>query len=195
MTEIAIDAIKNDGVLLGRGRFCYWNPGNVKFRNMIRSYVDKYVIDATRSYKSNIVQALIKTAQENGIRFLVRSKQDGNWYQAQPYVVQLKVSHALRDARNSLALSMKNKKTTSCSDPKQSWKQSAREDSTADTSRLSDSPKTPTAIHAQASLIGNQKISPLTDTHNHKRLDKVKSYDSTIESIQHSSDFCQSRHQ
>jgi hypothetical protein len=187
MTEIAINAIQDDDVLLGRGPFCYRNPGNIKFRSMIRSCVDKYVIDAPRSYKSNIVQALIKTANDKGIRFIVRSKQDGNWYEAHPYVVQLKVSHALRDARNSITTSVKNKKTTSSSDPKQSWKQSTRKDAISSFLDLVILRKY-SALQAQESQLGPQNINPIMGAHIHKHLDKVKSY----ESIEHGSEIFQS---
>jgi hypothetical protein len=101
---MAHSSIKNNDILLGRGPFCYRNPGNVKFRNMIQSHVTNYVLDAPQSSKKKVVQSLIKKIREQGIRFLIRSKKDSNWCEAQHYVVQLKVSHALRDARNMLAI-------------------------------------------------------------------------------------------
>jgi hypothetical protein len=104
-----MDLRKND-ILLGRGPFCYRFPGNVKFRKLIQSQVAKYDINASRSAKQGIVQSLIKAAHELGYRFLVLSKNDNNWYEAHPYVVQSKVSHALRDARShatSIAAIMK----------------------------------------------------------------------------------------
>ena len=88
-------------ILLGRGRFCYSNPGNVAFRGMIKEQVAKYSFDADRSVKREIIQSLIAQAREQGRQFLVRSLKDGKWRQAHAKLVQSKVSHALRDARNS----------------------------------------------------------------------------------------------
>jgi hypothetical protein len=105
-----MDVRKND-ILLGRGPLCYRHPGNVKFRILIRSQVDKYNVDAPRSTKQGIVRSLIKVVHEEGYRFLVRAKNKCNWNEAHPRVVQSKVCHALRDARNhKMSIMTKNHK-------------------------------------------------------------------------------------
>ena len=91
--------IKDNDVLFGRGPFCYRNPGNIAFRNIIQSHVASYSICAPRSWKRKVVQKLISEAQEQGCRFLVRAKSSDIWCEAHPYLVRSKVSHALRDAR------------------------------------------------------------------------------------------------
>jgi hypothetical protein len=93
--------IKPDDILLGRGPFCYRNPGNIAFRNLIQKYVEGYERKSPRSIKRKIVQKLILKAQNQGRRFLVRSMDSDTWFEAHSYLVHTKVSHALRDARNS----------------------------------------------------------------------------------------------
>jgi hypothetical protein len=94
--------IKANDVLFGRGPFCYRFPGNVAFRNLIRSHVATYSRCAPRTLKENIVKKLISKAQKQGCRFFVRNQCSDIWYEAHPYLVRSKVSHALRDARNSV---------------------------------------------------------------------------------------------
>ena len=91
--------IKANDVLLGRGPFCYRNPGNIAFRNLIQSHVASYTRCAPQSLKRKIVQKMISEAQEQGCRFLVRAKSSDIWCEAHPCLVRDKVSHALRDAR------------------------------------------------------------------------------------------------
>jgi hypothetical protein len=97
-TLIMTDINEND-VLLGRGPFCYRNPGNIAFRNLIQSHVASYARCAPRSLKRKLVETLISKAQKIGCRFLVRVKNTSMWCEAHPYIVRSKVSHALRDAR------------------------------------------------------------------------------------------------
>jgi hypothetical protein len=96
-----MEEIRPDDILLGRGPFCYRNPGNVAFRNLIQKYVSGYERDSPRSVKRKIVHKLILKARNAGHRFLVRSIDVDKWIEAHPYLVHTKVSHALRDARNS----------------------------------------------------------------------------------------------
>jgi hypothetical protein len=88
-------------ILLGRGPFCYRNPGNIAFRNLIQAHVASYPRCAPRTVKKKIVQKLISEAQNQGYRFLIYDKDRNDWCEAHPYVVNAKVSHALRDARLS----------------------------------------------------------------------------------------------
>jgi hypothetical protein len=103
-------------ILLGRGGFCYRNAGNVAFRDMIKEQVDNYSSHANRSVKGKIIQSLITQAQEQGRLFLVRSLHDDSWREAHPKLVRSKVSHALRDARNSSKNHRSVKKTRIISD-------------------------------------------------------------------------------
>jgi hypothetical protein len=96
--------VNDEDVLLGRGPFCYRHPGNIAFRNLIQDHVANYARCAPRQAKKKIVQKLISKAQKQGSRFLVRDKDSGDWCQAHPYLVEAKVSHALRDARHSKRL-------------------------------------------------------------------------------------------
>ena len=105
-------------ILLGRGRFCYRNPGNVAFRGMIKEHVAKYSFHADRSVKGEIIQSLITQAREQGRVFLVRSLQDDKWCEAHPKLVRSKVSHALRDARNSTNQQQFSKKSSDSVDYK-----------------------------------------------------------------------------
>jgi hypothetical protein len=108
--------MSTNDILLGRGRFCYSNPGNVAFRNMIREHVGNYTFNANRSQKGGIIHSLIIKAKDQGRLFLVRSLQDGMWCEAHSKLVRSKVSHALRDARNPTTQQLSLKKSMSMSD-------------------------------------------------------------------------------
>ena len=84
-----IDIEAND-VLFGRGPLCYRNPGNIAFRNLIKSHVASYARCAPRALKRKIVQILISEAQKQGCRFLVRAKSSDIWCEAHPYLVRSK---------------------------------------------------------------------------------------------------------
>ena len=56
---------------------------------------------AIRSVKQEIIESLINQAYEQGRLLFARSLRDDKWYEAHPKLVRSKVSHALRDARNS----------------------------------------------------------------------------------------------
>jgi hypothetical protein len=95
-----VEDIKANDVLFGRGPFCYRFPGNVAFRNLIKSHIETYQRCAPRSIKQKIVKNLISKAQKQGLRFLILDQSSGMWCEAHPHSVRSKVSHALRDARN-----------------------------------------------------------------------------------------------
>jgi hypothetical protein len=93
--------MNTNDILLGRGRYYYRNPGNVAFRNMVKEQLDKYTFQANRSVKREIIDSLIAKATEQGRLFIVRCLNGDVWCEAHPNLVRSKVSHALRDARNS----------------------------------------------------------------------------------------------
>jgi hypothetical protein len=106
-------------ILLGRGRFCYRNPGNVAFRRIIKEIVAKYSFHANRHVKREIIESLITQARQQGRFFLVRSLHDDKWCEAHPKLVRSKVSHALRDARNSANHQQAMKKISDSVDARQ----------------------------------------------------------------------------
>jgi hypothetical protein len=189
MTEMTI---KQDDILLGRGPLCYRNPGNIKFRNITQSHAAKYVIDAPRSYKNKIGQSLINTTKGQGMRFLIRSKEDSNWYEAKPDLVQSKVGHALRDARNMSQMSMNDmkklclsKQNTGNLHANQSQKSNTRKFALSDTSTRHNSEKIPTVTHTPSIEIGSRNVSPVMDSHIPKPSDNFMSFDATVDSIKH----------
>jgi hypothetical protein len=66
---------------LGRGGRINKNPGNVKFRSIVRRCKNEYK-GASDAGKLIIVAQLIGAMVKNGRRFLVRWKTDGSWYEA-----------------------------------------------------------------------------------------------------------------
>jgi hypothetical protein len=101
LTNMKEETWETNDILLGRGPSRYRNPGNVAFRHMILVEIKKYSLHASRSVKNNVIQSLIAKAKDQGRRFLVWSQKDDAWCEAHPRLIRSKISHALRDARQS----------------------------------------------------------------------------------------------
>jgi hypothetical protein len=94
--------IQPKDILLGRGPYCYMNPGNRIFRKVIRSYSTVYKRNTPRRVKKEIVESITRDLKTQGHRFLVHSECLGAWREASSSLVHAKIGHALRDARNNV---------------------------------------------------------------------------------------------
>jgi hypothetical protein len=99
-----IEKILPDDVLLGRGPLRYLHPGNVVFRNLVRSLAFHYQIETPSVKKQLIVQHIFEIVLRNGGRFLYKdSPKSEKWNECTPSLAIKKIKHALRDARSLTA--------------------------------------------------------------------------------------------
>lgn len=72
---------QND-VLLGRGRTNFWHEGNVRFRQIIGSHLQTYLVSVSRSQKSRVVRQIADEVL-TGARCLKQSPSAPfHWYNA-----------------------------------------------------------------------------------------------------------------
>lgn len=70
-------------VLCGRGRKCFNHPGNVKFREIVQSFLAQYSKAMTKLEKSYILSDVVEKVRKNsGIGGFIKKNEDGRWYVA-----------------------------------------------------------------------------------------------------------------
>lgn len=85
-------------VLCGRGRKCFNHPGNVKFREIVLSYLAQYSKAMTKLEKSYILSDVVeKVRKDSGIGGFVKKNEDGRWYEVGDFLAREKTSQAFRD--------------------------------------------------------------------------------------------------
>jgi len=84
-------------VLCNRSRFAFNHIGNRRFRLAIANHALAYSKLSTKSQKSTMVLALVKSVQDAGGNFLSRNKH-GRWEQVSTLQAKEKVGHAFRAA-------------------------------------------------------------------------------------------------
>jgi hypothetical protein len=96
-----VEKILPADVLLGRGPLRYLHPGNVVFRNLVRSLTFHYQIETPSVKKRLIVQHIFEIVLRNGGRFLYEdSPKIEKWNECKPSLARKKIKHALRDVRS-----------------------------------------------------------------------------------------------
>jgi hypothetical protein len=78
-------------ILCGRGKSFFNHDGNKRFRDVIDKYSDPYILSSRRSKRSEIVNAALNETLETGARFLKKSKNKLEWYDAGEKVAKEKV--------------------------------------------------------------------------------------------------------
>eukprot|EP00546_Thalassionema_frauenfeldii_P005252 CAMPEP_0178916556 /NCGR_PEP_ID=MMETSP0786-20121207/12716_1 /TAXON_ID=186022 /ORGANISM="Thalassionema frauenfeldii, Strain CCMP 1798" /LENGTH=422 /DNA_ID=CAMNT_0020589927 /DNA_START=62 /DNA_END=1330 /DNA_ORIENTATION=+ len=95
---------KPNDVLLGRASHIYNHPGNIRYRSIIASNQRKYHSCTTRLDKMIFIRQITKDILEDGsVKFWKMNKKGGGklWKEVNFRTVQDKVSHALRDGKNT----------------------------------------------------------------------------------------------
>ena len=83
----------------------FFTGGNKRFRQAITNSLDQYrraSAAGSRSEKAMIVQRIISGVQNSGGRFLKENQATGEWYPLSEQQTKEKVSHAVRDAANTM---------------------------------------------------------------------------------------------
>jgi hypothetical protein len=87
-------------VLVGRGRFIQEHAGNLCYRHIVESHMEKYEQATKRVEKTDLTAEVVKVVNERGGRFL---KQDGGgWTEINVDSARDKVSHSFRNLRKSI---------------------------------------------------------------------------------------------
>jgi hypothetical protein len=89
-------------VCCGRGKSNWNHPGNIKFRNLIQSSVERYISAPTKFGKTAVVISLVDGIRAQGGYFL-KQNSSGNWFDIGDQQARDKVGHSIRDQVNSQA--------------------------------------------------------------------------------------------
>jgi hypothetical protein len=100
-----------DDILLGRGKPIQQRPGNVRYREMVEKYMDRYE-EGNRGAKYAVAAYIVHLLKEEGSRFL-KETEDGSWAEVDEATARSKTSHTFRTRRTVLqaALVKKGKST------------------------------------------------------------------------------------
>jgi hypothetical protein len=100
-----------DDILLGRGKPIQQRPGNVRYREIVEKYMDRYE-EGNRGAKYAVAAYIVHLLKEEGSRFL-KELEDGGWVEVDEATARLKTSHAFCTRRKVLqaALVKKGKST------------------------------------------------------------------------------------
>jgi hypothetical protein len=83
-------------VLLGRGRGIQEHTGNIRCRNLVATYRDRYDA-ASKSEKTEIIRIIVEEVQKWGGRFMERSTDGPAWCVVSDEHARYKVSHGFRN--------------------------------------------------------------------------------------------------
>ena len=84
-------------VLVGRRKLCRDHTGNVRYRNLVEKYKNKYEEATTKFDKTAFAMVVVKIIQESSGRFL---KDDGDgWVEVDDNTARAKVAHCFRTIR------------------------------------------------------------------------------------------------
>jgi len=95
-------------VVCGRGKRNWNHLGNINFRNVIRTNVQRYLDSPTKNDKTLVVISIVDEIRGQGGRFL-KEDMHGRWYDIGDAQARDKVGHSLRDQVTALSR-QRNKK-------------------------------------------------------------------------------------
>ncbi|GKY91747.1 hypothetical protein MPSEU_000146400 [Mayamaea pseudoterrestris] len=98
-------------VCCGRGKRNWNHMGNVRFRKLVQSHVQRYIQSPTRNDKTQVVICIVDFVREKGGHFLKQDKSN-RWYDIGDAEARDKVGHSLRDQVTAIQRQKKNAKTT-----------------------------------------------------------------------------------
>jgi hypothetical protein len=88
--------VRNEDVLLGRGRGNERHPGNQYYLSLLQAYQESYNSTESRNEKTRIVNKVIDTVTQRGGRFIKFDHQACEYVEADSAMMHVKTSHALR---------------------------------------------------------------------------------------------------
>lgn len=106
------EARKSD-ILLGRGKSVHFHPGNIIYRELVKSRSKEYISKTDGKQKDEITQEVIDSVKERGGRFLQLAKDTEHWEVSSEKVVRTRVKQALRDYGKERSLTSSKSAQTS----------------------------------------------------------------------------------
>lgn len=97
-------------VCSGRGKSNWHHAGNVAFRNIIQSNVQRYTDSVNKIGKTLVIASIVDDLRTAGYQFIKKNK-GGIWYDIGDAEAREKVAHGLRDQVNARARGMKGKES------------------------------------------------------------------------------------
>lgn len=98
-------------VIIGRGKKCTMNPGNLRFREIIKNTLDNYQNAETKVKKSDIImQVLTQLRADNGVGFVKIDAGSGRFIQVEEASCRIAIAQAFRDALSGTYKSSKKHK-------------------------------------------------------------------------------------
>jgi len=95
---ISIHNIRNEDILLGRGKRSLNHPGNMFYRELVSRVVVQYN-DCDKKQKTTLSNSVVRSIHMQGGRFLTPLLDDTNfWVEVNGLALRKKTSQALRDA-------------------------------------------------------------------------------------------------
>lgn len=86
-------------VLCGRGRKCYFHPGNVRFRDIVQDHLVKYSAASSKMEKGHIISLVYEEiCEQSDMGGFIKKDENGRWYDVGEFLAREKVSQAFRDA-------------------------------------------------------------------------------------------------
>jgi hypothetical protein len=107
-------------VCCGRGKRNWNHPGNIQFRILIQSNVQRYIAAPTKSDKTAVVVSLVDGIRAKGGYFLKQSSSSGKWFDIGDHQARDKVGHSLSDQVTSQARQKNKQKVIKMFQTKQS---------------------------------------------------------------------------
>jgi hypothetical protein len=97
--DVICDPLPND-ILFGRGIPIQQRPGNVRFREMIDTYKDKYE-QSEKGAKVAVSAYIVHLVKEEGGRFLKKLEDGRSWVEVDEATARVKVNNAFRTRRRA----------------------------------------------------------------------------------------------
>ena len=96
-----VDQPTKHDIIVGRHKQAFNHIGNARFREVISSFLPRYMYAPTRRHRANLSKEIVDKIEVTGVRFLKEDTKTGLWMELTLTEKRNKVGHALRDAAAS----------------------------------------------------------------------------------------------
>mmetsp|Transcript_10944 Transcript_10944/g.26502 ORF Transcript_10944/g.26502 Transcript_10944/m.26502 type:complete len:269 (+) Transcript_10944:184-990(+) len=95
-----VTVLRENDILLGRGRGVHNHPGNVKMRETLCQYRKQYC-EAKFGRKQSVVEEAYHQLIQSDVRFLMRIDEEDHWVLVDKDTAMLKIGHYLRSSKKA----------------------------------------------------------------------------------------------
>ncbi|CAB9511237.1 Nitrilase family, member 2 [Seminavis robusta] len=104
----------DDVVIIGRGKKVFQHPGNIRFREIVDSYLEAYKGAATKGLKSSILWNILTTMRntsKDNLGFVKKDAETGLWCAVDDANARINIAQAFRDRLSNSYRSSKQHKS------------------------------------------------------------------------------------